>query len=465
MSTTTASPMGADTEASGHVIVCGLHGVALRAVEQLHLSGVEVIIIDEDPDPRLAQIIEGWGIRQIRQNATLGGGLIAARIAHCRAVICCAPSDILTLEIALGVREIRPDVRIVVELANASVGRALERVIGVGSVIDVAEIAAPSFVEACLGLATHEMTLGGERFAVVQVTVSGDEGYHETFRSHFGSLAPVAITTALTGAMAVCPGRDAPVAAGDHVAVLGTPAEFERSDLDVVRAVHAPPPRVPHWRLLHRRISAILATNARGLVISVSLLFSLVLLSTLIIHLGYLTPARHHLGVLNSLYFSVETIATVGFGDYFFAGQGDLMLTFAIVLIIAGVALVSTSFALFTNILVSRRIEQSLGRRPIPGLAGHTVVIGLGSVGIGVIERLVTTGERCVIIERDANNRELERARALGVPIVIGDATQPPVHRQVNLADARAIAILTSSDLTNIETGLAVHESLGEQWE
>lgn len=130
-----------------------------------------------------------------------------------------------------------------------------------------------------------------------------------------------------------------------------------------------------------------------------------------------------------------------------------------------GVSLVSTSFALFTNILVSRRIEQSLGRRRVPGMAGHVVVIGLGSVGIRVVEGLLAAGRRVVVVERDAANRYLDRARALKVPVVIADATQRQTHATVNLADASAVAILTSADLTNIETGLAVRESLEDRWE
>jgi Trk K+ transport system NAD-binding subunit len=49
--------------------------------------------------------------------------------------------------------------------------------------------------------------------------------------------------------------------------------------------------------------------------------------------------------------------------------------------------------------------------------------------------------------------------------VVIADATQLQTHRMVNLDDAAAVAVLTSADLTNIETGLAIRESLGERWE
>jgi Trk K+ transport system NAD-binding subunit len=207
-------------------------------------------------------------------------------------------------------------------------------------------------------------------------------------------------------------------------------------------------------------------SNAKGLVFTLIGVVALVVVAAVIIHLSYLQPRNHsHLDLLASLYFTVETVATVGFGDYSFAAQSAWLQVFAIALIAIGVTLVTTSFALFTNLLVSRRIEQSLGRRRVPGMTGHVVVVGLGSVGIRVVEGLLAEGRRVVVVERDDSNRYLDRARALGVPVVIGDATQRQTHATVNLADASAVAILTSADLTNIETGLAVRESLGERWE
>ena len=98
-------------------------------------------------------------------------------------------------------------------------------------------------------------------------------------------------------------------------------------------------------------------------------------------------------------------------------------------------------------------------------MVDHIVVIGLGAVGIAVVQGLIAEGQRVVVIERDDNNRYLAQARALGVPVVIADATQLQTHRMVNLSDASAVAVLTSADLTNIETGLAIRESLGERWE
>ena len=453
-------------QTDGHVIVCGLKGVGLRTVEQLHRNGVSVVVVDDDPDLRLARIVESWGVTHIQRSAHQGDGLVEAGLNTASAVVCTETSELATLEIAMRVREARPDVRLVVQLANESVGRALERVTGKGSVLDVATLAAPSFVEACLGQPSHEIEVSGERFAVVKLTVDADEGFNRTFRGHFGNLAPVAVIPADGGEMACCPGRDHPVAAGDRVAVFGTPDELERSGVDVARAARAAHPSVSLILNLRRRLRALLQTNSKGLVFSLVGLLALLVLSTVVIHFGYVDHATHrHLGLLASTYFMVETLATVGFGDYSFAAQSAWLQVFAIGLIVVGVTLVTTSFALFTNILVSRRIEQSLGRRRVPGMAGHVVVVGLGSVGIRVVEGLLAEGRGVVVVERDDDNRYLDRARALGVPVVIGDATQHQTHTTVNLADASAVAILTSADLTNIETGLAVRESLGDRWE
>ena len=381
-------------------------------------------------------------------------------------MICTDTNELATLEIALRVREVRPDVRLVVQLANPSVGRALERVTGPGSVLDVATLAAPSFVEACLGLPSHDLELGGEAFAVVEVAVRDSGGLNPSFRGHFGPLAPVAIMPGDGSEMALCPGRDHAVADGDRVAVLGTRAELERVGVDVPRAGRATAAKVPLVRTLRRRVAGVMQTNAKGLVFVLGGLVALVVTATIVLHLTYVDPTTHaHLNVIESLYFTVETIATVGFGDYSFAAQSAWLQGFAIAFIVVGVSLVTTAFALFTNVLVSRRIEQSLGRRRVPGMVGHVVVIGLGSVGIRVVEGLLARGQRVVVVEQDDANRYLGRARALGVPVVVADATQRQTHTMVNLSDASAVAVLTSADLTNIETGLSVREALADRWE
>ena len=51
-----------------------------------------------------------------------------------------------------------------------------------------------------------------------------------------------------------------------------------------------------------------------------------------------------------------------------------------------------------------------------------------------------------------------------GAPVLIADSTQRQTLEDANVHSAAAVAVLTSDDLTNIETGLAVRDYLGERW-
>src|ERR1700709_37168 len=171
-------------------------------------------------------------------------------------------------------------------------------------------------------------------------------------------------------------------------------------------------------------------------------------------------PPRHppragaHMSLLDGVYFSVETIGTIGYGDFYFANQAPWLRAFAIGLMISGVLLAAIFFALLTNLLVSRRLEESFGRRAVGSMSDHVIVVGLGSIGLRVVERILAEGTAVVVVERDENNLYLATAGGLGVPVIVADATLRRTLTDVNLGTARAVAVLTSNDLTNIETGL-----------
>jgi Trk K+ transport system NAD-binding subunit len=202
----------------------------------------------------------------------------------------------------------------------------------------------------------------------------------------------------------------------------------------------------------------------RRLVLALFALFTVVIGSTLILRLAY-RLGGHHIPLLDAVYFTAETVTTVNYGDFSFRNQSPWLMIGAIVLMLLGALFVAVFFAMLTDMLVSRRIEESLGRRRITGLRGHVLVIGLGSVGMQVLSRLAAAGSDVVVVEKHDGNRHLSQARALGVPVVIADATLPETLESVSLASASAVAVLTSDDLANLETGLAVRDQLGIRWE
>ena len=179
-------------------------------------------MVDDDPDPRLLRLVTSWDVAARAANPRRSATLEAAGIQHATALMCTSADDLDNLEIALLARRLRADLRVVVQLGNAAVGRAVATVTGPGSVLDVASLAAPTLAEACLDLRSRSLDIGGEPFVLQELDVTG-EG---TLRALFGDLVPIAVIRAADDTMHVCPGRDLEVGAGDRVVLLGTGGDF-----------------------------------------------------------------------------------------------------------------------------------------------------------------------------------------------------------------------------------------------
>lgn len=84
----------------------------------------------------------------------------------------------------------------------------------------------------------------------------------------------------------------------------------------------------------------------------------------------------------------------------------------------------------------------------------HTIVCGLGKVGLKVTRWILDLGEEVVVIESKNNNPFINQVRGWGVPVVIADARRAEVLESVNIAQAESIVPCTSDDLTNLSIAL-----------
>jgi Trk K+ transport system NAD-binding subunit len=462
------------------VIICGLGGLGLRIVEQLHHRDVPVVVVDDDRGHgRGAHVLESWGVPLVEADPTVPGSLDSAGLDTARAVVCVMAGDqgeLRNLHVALHVRERRPDVGVVASIGNAAIGRAVAADPGPGAVLDVAALVTPALVEACLLSPVHALDVAGTRFVAAGTTARTPASLRELY----GDLAPLAVTTEPDGATHLCPSRDHEVADGDRVTVLGTDEELADAGVEVTTAVPLPrrgpttrrgagyDPDATHGRagVPQRAAAAVLALGResdRGLRWAIAALVGLLALSTAVITLGYHYPDGRGLGVVDSLYFTVESVATVGFGDFSFADQPVWLRLWAVFLMLAGVVTTAIPIAYFTDMLISRRLSATAGRRAASASVGHVVIVGLGAVGVSVAEALHGRGRDVVVVESDPANRHLPRARALRIPVVFGDATTADALRDARVGRAAAVAVTTSDDMANIETGLAVRDLLGDR--
>jgi Trk K+ transport system NAD-binding subunit len=418
----------------GHTIVCGDDALGLRIIDELKNAGVTVALSQAPED------------------------LEVAGIATADAVICADDDDDLNLQIALLARQANPRARVVARLSNAVLREAMADDNGPGAILDVADIAAPSVVEALLNRTTHTISAAGMDFVVTGATATRDG----TLREIYGDLAPVAVirgdNSETPGEVIDCPGRDERVRAGDWTAMIGTADELAEQGIKVAKPMRA----TPRPRPLFVRVSDAARAFAadlnpmfyRALAVAATLLVG----STIMLRFAYNQPG---MSWVDALYFSAETIATVGYGDFNFLSQPTWLRLWGVVMMFAGVATTAIVVAFVADVLLSQRISQSASRQKVRHLQRHVVVVGLGSFGIGVAAVLKAAGHDVAVIERNEDNRYLSAAAELGVPVIFGDATLRQTLQAARINEARAVAVLTADDMVNIETGIVVREIFG----
>jgi Trk K+ transport system NAD-binding subunit len=87
-------------------------------------------------------------------------------------------------------------------------------------------------------------------------------------------------------------------------------------------------------------------------------------------------------------------------------------------------------------------------------MVDHTIVCGLGHVGIRVVESLKELGTPVVAIEKTKDDRFSELAAELGVPILYGDVRRDALLLEAGVKKARAIVCGTNEDLVNLEVAI-----------
>jgi len=416
----------------------------------------EIIVAGDDPlSKTIAEELRGAGARIVK--ISTAADLLGAGVHRARAVVCAGPNDAVNLEIALLARQYSPDVRVVARLANDVLRGAVADVNGPGAILDVADLATPSLVEAVLSRNAHHFATAGIEFVVW----GAEAPYNATLREIYADLAPVAVVhgkhSPVPGEVVPCPGRDLQVYAGDWTSMIGVKDEMEARGITV-------PPRTT-TRSQHSRVRRIIdAARAMRDDVNPMLFPSLVFL--LLITLGSATVVRltyqnPRMSWLDALYFTSETITTVGYGEFSFIGQSVALRLFVVGLMFSGAIITAVLVAFLADLLLSRRFVQMAGLRRARQMRGHLVVVGLGSIGVRVVRDLAAAGYDVVVIEPDENNRYLPTVAALDVPVIFGDATMRQTLESARVDRARGIAVVNQDDMANIETGIVLLEILG----
>jgi Trk K+ transport system NAD-binding subunit len=168
------------------------------------------------------------------------------------------------------------------------------------------------------------------------------------------------------------------------------------------------------------------------------------------------------LSLITSLYFSIVTLSTVGYGDINLQNDPAHVKLVGVAFIMLGAAVLAVFFAILTDTIIGVRLAQILGS--VRGrLRDHVVVCGLGNVGFRLAQRLAEQGVPVVAIERDDDGRHVAAARRMGIPVVIGDATLTETLHAAQIETAQAVVTATDSDVVDLQAAVnarALHPSV-----
>ncbi|MDI6712282.1 MAG: potassium channel protein [Anaerosomatales bacterium] len=154
--------------------------------------------------------------------------------------------------------------------------------------------------------------------------------------------------------------------------------------------------------------------------------------------------------LLDALYMTVITIATVGYREVRPLSDAGRILTIG--LILAGVGGLGYSFGTIVEFMVEGHLRTLVeGRRMqkrIAELSGHYIVVGIGRVGSVVARSLAEEGVPFVVV--DSCEECKAAAEEAGWLFVHGDATSEEVLRQAGVERARGLVAAVDTDADNL---------------
>jgi Trk K+ transport system NAD-binding subunit len=175
----------------------------------------------------------------------------------------------------------------------------------------------------------------------------------------------------------------------------------------------------------------------------------LALVALLVVGTAMLALIRH-VSWGNAAYLTILTTLGGATADL---GASPLEKITQTVLVIASIALIPVITAAVVEAVVNARLALALGPLHEP-ISDHVVVVGLGNVGTRVLHDLADLGVPAVAIDKNDSARGAQAARNRGVPFIVGDASQAETLRAASVDTCRALVVVSTDDVTNLEAAL-----------
>lgn len=160
-----------------HIVLIGLGHVGFRVLGELLGRGRQVIVVEAQDSGQFIEEARARGVPLVIGDARRESLLRDLGIEHARCVIACTDNDLVNLEVALDVRALNPNIRLVMRFFDQNMAQKLGKAFAVDSTFSTSALAAPLFAAAAL----DDQVLGAYRLgdavmASVQVDLPASSG-------------------------------------------------------------------------------------------------------------------------------------------------------------------------------------------------------------------------------------------------------------------------------------------------
>lgn len=171
-----------------------------------------------------------------------------------------------------------------------------------------------------------------------------------------------------------------------------------------------------------------------------------------------------HMNLIDATYYSVITMATVGYGDY--TPHNNIQKLFATTLALGGVALLAYVFNIILTNFQERMSEYSKGARKmrtIKNMDDYFILCGHGRVGKVVLDELKQRNQNVIVIDKDeeacAAIEECDNVVVFNKDAIDNDFIAKLANEKCN-----SVILSTGNDVTNLFIVLTIRETNPDAW-
>lgn len=418
------------------IIVCGLGLTGKKIFGLLQQQGAAVVGIS---DRIIGTEENNVVIGELRAASTL----LSAGIEDAHTLVLASNDDALNLAILTQAKILNPQIRIINRLFNSSLGDRLDHTLSDHVSLSVSALAAPVFAFAALGNeAIGQLRLFNQTWPIYEEVIDKDhpwlgrrlnELWEERSRMliyYLPNRGQVDLVSAVI--------RGLQLEIGDRL-IIGTQPNITSRRHSWVRKLFKVLTSLRQFK-----------NHAQSVLVVAFTLLLMIATATI----TYVC-VNDKISVVDALYFSVGMVTGAGGEEKVVENTPDSIKIFTAVMMLVGAGVIGIFYALLNDFVLGARFKQFLDAARVP-VKHHHIVCGLGGIGIQIVNQLHSHGHEVVVIERDPNNRFLNIVRALGIPVIHGDASLSATLTAANVQRAEALLAVTSDDTINLEIALSV---------